>query len=308
MVVGSGEFRAELARVEFGSLWMQRGHETSARIAWARNSPGRGVITFLTNENQAPLTDYGLPLSPGDLHFASPAASHHMRTTGPSSWGAMSVTCQELAVAGRAIIGRELLAPTATQCLRPSAIAMSGLLALHKEGGRLAKSAPELLAIPEVAHSLEQKLLRAMVHALADGSGVEASESGVRHTTTLARLEGLLTANLDRPLHLAEICTTIGISERTLRFCCHEHLGMGPIQYLWLRRMNLAHAALLRGSAAATSVTSIATAFGFWELGRFSVAHRTLFGEPPSVTLARAPQEPAASEVRPFSVAGIRRR
>jgi hypothetical protein len=35
-------------------------------------------------------------------------------------------------------------------------------------------------------------------------------------------------------------------------------------------------------------VTDIATEHGFWELGRFSVNYRHIFGETPSVTLRRA--------------------
>jgi hypothetical protein len=42
----------------------------------------------------------------------------------------------------------------------------------------------------------------------------------------------------------SEICASIGVSERTLRLCCAEFLGMAPSEYARLRRMNLVRAAL----------------------------------------------------------------
>jgi transcriptional regulator GlxA family with amidase domain len=42
---------------------------------------------------------------------------------------------------------------------------------------------------------------------------------------------------------------------------------------------------------ATATVTSIATEYGFWELGRFSVDYRTLFGETPSAALQRRRNE-----------------
>jgi len=87
---------------------------------------------------------------------------------------------------------------------------------------------------------------------------------------------------------LAEICAATGVSERTLRNCCQEHLGMAPIRYLWLRRMHLARRALVKGDPAAATVTGIAMDYGFWELGRFATEYRALFGEPPSATLRRS--------------------
>ena len=76
-------------------------------------------------------------------------------------------------------------------------------------------------------------------------------------------------------------------TERTLRTCCREVLGVGPLRYLWLRRMHLARQALLHADASVSTVTEVATAHGFWELGRFSVEYRTLFGESPSESLRR---------------------
>jgi AraC-like DNA-binding protein len=51
--------------------------------------------------------------------------------------------------------------------------------------------------------------------------------------------------------------------------------------------MHLARRSLMSASAEAKTVTAIAMAHGFWELGRFSVAYRALFGETPSATLRR---------------------
>ena len=78
-----------------------------------------------------------------------------------------------------------------------------------------------------------------------------------------------------------------GAAERTLRAACEEHLGMGPIRYLTFRRMHLVRRALVRADPATAKVTQIAMDHGFWELGRFSVAYRQLFGEAPSDSLRR---------------------
>jgi AraC-like DNA-binding protein len=60
---------------------------------------------------------------------------------------------------------------------------------------------------------------------------------------------------------------------------------MGPKQYLLLRRMTLAHRALQAANPVETTVTEVATRFGFWHFGRFAGEYRALFGEAPSVTL-----------------------
>lgn len=69
--------------------------------------------------------------------------------------------------------------------------------------------------------------------------------------------------------------------------CCHEHLGMGPKHFLLLRRMHLVRRGLREGTPADTSVTDIATRYGFGEFGRLTVEYNALLGESPSATLAR---------------------
>ena len=62
---------------------------------------------------------------------------------------------------------------------------------------------------------------------------------------------------------------------------------MSPKQYLLLRRMNLARAALRDGFPVTTTVTEIAAQYGFWQFGRFAGEYKSLFGETPSTTLHR---------------------
>jgi transcriptional regulator GlxA family with amidase domain len=75
------------------------------------------------------------------------------------------------------------------------------------------------------------------------------------------------------------------VPERTLRSCCAEFLGVSPMRYLLLQRLNKARSALRRADPSTTSVTQIARSHQFRELGRFAVTYRTTFGETPSATL-----------------------
>jgi AraC-like DNA-binding protein len=113
-----------------------------------------------------------------------------------------------------------------------------------------------------------------------------------RHDMIIARFEEFMETRPGQPLYLTEICAAIGVAERTLRVACEEHLGMGPIRFLSLRRMHLVHRALQRADSSTTTVTRLATDYGFWELGRFAVAYRALFGESPSESLRRPPDDP----------------
>ena len=94
-------------------------------------------------------------------------------------------------------------------------------------------------------------------------------------------------AHPDEPLYMPELAAQVGTSYWTLRDCCLGYLGMSPKHYLWLQRMHLARRALRSADAERTTVTEIASNYGFWEFGRFSVAYRSLFGESPSTALHR---------------------
>jgi AraC-like DNA-binding protein len=280
---------------------MQRGRENLPRIWLAAVKPGRAAIGFLADADQPAIRHRGADVAPGEI-IVDDANAMHRRTEAACRWASMSLPPDDLAAAGHALAGRAVAMPTVSHLVRPGPVRMARLLRLHQTVAGLAKTKPEALARPEVVRALEQQLVHAMIACLTEGTVAERGPAGHHHAAVVARLEELLAANHERALYLAEICAATSVSERTLRVCCYEHLGMGPVHYLWLRRMHLARRALVRAGPAGPSVTEIATEFGFWELGRFSVAYRTLFGETPSASRRRPPADMPAPHAGPFAL------
>ena len=298
-----GKYSAELTQINFNRLWMQRFHEKQPQIHKSQIRPGRKVIAFLTGE-QPPLLHRGKELSPRDIIVCNYDVMHH-RTAGESRFGSMSLTIDDFDAACKAVVGQGFSGLELKYRVQPSPALMLRLLKLHENAGRIAKTTPDILENREVVRALEHELTHAMIRCLTEGVGSEATSGNRRQDRIVARFEGFLEANPDQPLYLTEICASIGVAERTLRGACDEQLGMGPIRYLKLRRMHLVRRALLRADPSTATVTRLATDHGFWELGRFAVAYRTMIGESPSVTLHRPADDNRLVLNRPTSFEGV---
>jgi transcriptional regulator GlxA family with amidase domain len=164
---------------------------------------------------------------------------------------------------------------------------MARLQRLCSATGELAEDAAAVLGHSEAARGLEQALIEAMMHCLGSGEAEEDRAAQRHHAAIMRRFHRTLERYADQPVYVPELCKEVGASERTLRTCCQEHLGMSPKHYLLLRRMHMVRRALRESTTAETSVTEIATRYGFWQFGRLAVEYKVFFGEPPSATLAR---------------------
>ena len=106
-----------------------------------------------------------------------------------------------------------------------------------------------------------------------------------------------LRQHLGEPVRIAELSRVAGVSDRTLRAAFHDVIGVSPKQFEIAQRLRSARTALLAADPKTTTVTEIATEYGFYELGQFSGRYRHAFGELPSQTLqhgsARWPMEAA---------------
>jgi AraC-like DNA-binding protein len=291
VVTGRGDYHAEFTHVNFSRLWMSRGEDSLARVAIYTPRWPRTQILFATDQDQPATQVAGMEVHTDALAVISFGSSDHFKTSAAHRWGGMSLPPEDLAALGYTINGRQLTLPSFTHHIKPSRSAFLRLRHLHKAARHLARKAPDILAKPEVARALEEALAEAMVRCLASAQPADVDSTHVHHAMVLRRFEDVIGANPDQTLYISQICTATGVSERTLLACCQEYLGMGPKRYLVLRRMHLARRALLMADPATTTVTEVATNFGFWELGRFSVVYRSLFGEMPSATLRRPPED-----------------
>ena len=297
-----GKFHSDITQIGLSRVWMQRFHQQLAQVNSVAIRPGRKVIGFLTKEHQPTLQHCGMDVSAGTI-IVNDFDTIHQRSGVDFYYGAMSLPLDDFDAAAMAISGYEFPGTTLKHLVRPSPALMSRLLELHKMVGQIAETTPYILGLPEVIQALEQQLIHLMIRCLTDGLPSRMTIGNQRHDTIVAKFEEYLEANPNTPLYLPEICAAIGAAERTLRVACEQHLGMGPIRYLSLRRMHLVRRALLQADPSTTTITRIATDHGFWELGRFSVTYRALFGETPSVTLRRPSNDRRVLLNRPSSLA-----
>jgi len=285
-VTGNGNFAAKLIRIDLHRLWMQRFSENLARIYHVDGWGGRAIVVFRTRAGPS-LLHSGVELQPDNFVRFSKGQSYYQRSFGSACFAGISLPTEDMAAVGAAIAGSDLTPPRDTLIVTPPPSAMTKLQRLHAAAGRLAEEAPEIIANPDAARGLEQALVEAMVGCLGNSESREDSVAQRQHELIMRRFRRVVEENPDQPLYIPELCKAIGVSDRTLRVCCQEQLGVGPKRYLLLRRLHLARQALRRVSPDTATVTEIATRYGFWHFGRFAGEYQSLFGEAPSVTLHR---------------------
>jgi transcriptional regulator GlxA family with amidase domain len=98
------------------------------------------------------------------------------------------------------------------------------------------------------------------------------------------RAAEFLRAHVGEGVRIGEVSRAAGISERALRNAFHREHGLSPKQYDLRERLQGVRQAL-RDGPASTTVTKIASQYGFFELGRFAGIYKSVFGESPSQTI-----------------------
>jgi len=291
LVLTSGKaFQARLTRVKLPHLTLVLIEETAPRIAFISPDPG---LVFISFPLRGKLVSNGARQRRGDFTLHGAGEHLHQLAEDNTRWGQISIRTKDLATYGHALLGRTLTPPRAAQFLRTRTQGASDILRLHTLACRLVATKPDMMAHREVARSIEQELIVPVVNLLGTSKVSDpVTNNRQRRADIMARFEWVLAAR-DHQQRLPALRALIGVPERTLRICCETFLGLSPLEYIRMRRLNLARAALCKADRKNASVAAIARGHGFSEPGRFAGIYRALFGESPSATLMRNSTESA---------------
>ncbi len=142
-------------------------------------------------------------------------------------------------------------------------------------------SAQVILA--ELEQAMITTFLAASDHGCREHLAKKPSSAAPRQ---VRRAEEFIETNWNQPLQIEDLAAVAGCSVRSLFRTFRQSRGYTPLEFA--RRLRLGHARrMLESAVESTTVTSVAFACGFNDLGRFSKDFTQAFGELPSLVLSR---------------------
>ena len=140
-----------------------------------------------------------------------------------------------------------------------------------------------------LATQFEQLLIAALLshqpHNYTQALNTEARPAAPIH---IQKAEAYLREHCDEAITIEDLARLTATSARSLYKGFQQHLGVSPMAYLKLIRLQKVRQRLLQARAHGESIqiTQIAMDYGFSHLGHFSQAYRQQFNETPGQTLA----------------------
>ncbi len=147
-------------------------------------------------------------------------------------------------------------------------------------------SNPPVLMLRELEQALIVAFLETVPHSYSEALQRQPAHISATH---VRRVEDYIDAHWRTPLTVEDLSRVTGVSVRSIFHAFKRARGYTPLSYVKTVRLRNAHL-FLTSPNEATTVTAVAYACGFSNLGHFASDYRHTFGELPSVTLGRARQ------------------
>ncbi|MGH3645997.1 MAG: AraC family transcriptional regulator [Micromonosporaceae bacterium] len=151
------------------------------------------------------------------------------------------------------------------------------------ERGQPLASSP--LAMAQLQDLLTTGLLAGATHTHSELLHTKGVQPALPKRVRLAI--DVMHARLAEPITVHDVAQSVGLATRSLQEGFQKHVGTTPTAYLARLRLERAHVDLIHADTSSTTVTGIATKWGFTNASRFADAHRRAYGESPASTLNR---------------------
>lgn len=284
--VSRGAFSAEVSAASLGTVNLHGGRIDSAVLLSAGVRPDAVVADIPLSLSERVVWN-GRPLAPETFCIAQPGAEHTEYNGGIPGFILVSTTPDRFARCLAALAGERPPALAPYQFVRPESAAHQRMTSTLTAILNAALEHADMLEAPETREEMAEAALTCVCQAaLANTLKRTARADTVDHgrSRAIRRAEAYLHEHMDKPIYLADLCAVADTNERTLEHIFRRHYGLTPIRVLKLHRLNRARRLLKEPDDAIRTVRDAALRCGIWELGRFSVEYRQLFGESPSET------------------------
>jgi AraC family ethanolamine operon transcriptional activator len=248
-----------------------------------------GTLTLGIPHIQSDFANHnGQRLAAGDMIVLTPSSEFELRTPVLFNFLAVSVSLARIARhldSNRALQWRDF-APGHSFVLSgtPTSILAAEIRRLLSGPGHIEADAH--------SHSPTTPATEILVQAIAgalscDISCMNAYRSTETRRRMVSRARRYIASMINAPLRVSEICRNIGASPRTLQYSFIEVLGITPLAYIKVVRLNAARRAIKGARQGRPDIGDIAFQYGFTHLSKFARDYKQAFGELPSQTRDR---------------------
>ena len=255
-----------------------------------------GLLAYVTFGPHATGTVNGLSVRPGLMLAAAPASD--ARFVVNAGWENVTFLASPADIRAHLAARQrehEFHVPNGIAALQADP---AGARGLFDWGKRLTSTAARQPAIfNDGKHerlAAEVELFETLLSVLGGAQGLERTRTDrarQAHSDIVSVAEAHALSRIGEQIFVSDLCRAAGVSERTLEYAFRDVMGMTPMAYLTRLRLHRVREGLLAGTRRSTTVSSEALNWGFWHFGEFSRAYKGCFGELPSHTLRRAPED-----------------
>ena len=150
------------------------------------------------------------------------------------------------------------------------------------------RTTPDMLRHAAMRKALPQAIYGSLIAAATTDTQLRVAPSCHTRRLVVERAREYMNAHIDEPITVADLCTELGVSRRTLQYSIQNVLDLNPVSFLRALRLNGVRCALKQEGAQSGSIADIAARWGFWHLSHFASDYRTMFGELPSDTRSKS--------------------